>query len=66
MLNGRHSGFTVHNRVRTTDSAGRLYRIDRASGEVIWRKPISTYTGVRGDRARATPVIAGEYLIVST
>ena len=52
--------------VYVTDTAGRLYRLDRETGEVVWKNPISYYTGVRGDRARATPVIAGETLIVGT
>ncbi len=52
--------------VYVTDTIGRLYRLDRSSGEVIWKNPISRYTGVRGDNARATPVIAGDILIVGT
>lgn len=52
--------------VYVTDTIGRLYRLDRETGEVIWRNPIVTYTGVRGDNARTTPVIAGDLLILGT
>lgn len=54
------------NSVYVTDMAGWIYRIDRASGDVIWRNPLSHYTDVAGDVARTTPAIAGPYLILGT
>ena len=52
--------------VYVTDTSGRLYRLDRETGEVVWRHPISHYTSVRGDTARTTPAIAGDLLIFGT
>lgn len=46
------------------DSAGFLYRVNRATGAVIWKKPVSSYTGIAGDFARATPAVAGGLLIL--
>lgn len=48
------------------DSAGKLYRIDRDSGAIIWSNRMSLYSGIAGDRARATPAIAGGLLILGT
>ena len=48
------------------DFAGNLYKIDRDTGEVIWQRQISDYTGYAGpgiDFARTTPVIHGNLLI---
>jgi len=46
------------------DSAGSLYKVDRVTGQLVWKKPISGYTGVAGDFARATPAVAGRLLIL--
>lgn len=46
------------------DSAGFLYKVDRVTGAVIWKRTIGSYTGVTGDFARATPAIAGNTLIL--
>ena len=46
------------------DSAGFLYKVRRASGEVVWKRAIGSYTGIPGDFARATPVVAGKALIL--
>jgi polyvinyl alcohol dehydrogenase (cytochrome) len=46
------------------DSAGFLYKIERQSGKIVWKMPVSTYTGVTGDFARATPAIVGNALIL--
>lgn len=46
------------------DSKGFLYKVKKTTGETVWKKPISGYTGVAGDFARATPAIAGNALIL--
>ncbi|VWX62611.1 Pyrrolo-quinoline quinone [Burkholderiales bacterium 8X] len=46
------------------DSKGWLYKLRRATGAVVWKKPISDYTGIAGDFARATPAIVGNALIL--
>ena len=46
------------------DSAGFLYKVDRKSGALIWKRPISDYTGIQGDYARGTPAIVGDTLIL--
>jgi polyvinyl alcohol dehydrogenase (cytochrome) len=45
------------------DSAGFLYKVKRTNGALVWKRPISGYTGIPGDYARATPVVAGKALI---
>jgi len=46
------------------DSAGFLYSVDKLTGAVKWKKPISDYTGIAGDFARASPAVAGNALIL--
>jgi polyvinyl alcohol dehydrogenase (cytochrome) len=46
------------------DFAGFLYKVEKATGVVVWKKPISTYTGIAGDFARATPAVVGDALIL--
>lgn len=46
------------------DSAGFLYKVDRKTGSVIWKKSVSSYTGISGDYSRTTPAIAGNALIL--
>lgn len=48
------------------DWAGNLYAVDRRTGKQVWKKSIAQASGVPGDRARATPVIAGSRVIVGT
>src|SRR5262249_51809086 len=45
------------------DSAGFLYKVQKASGALVWKRPISDYTGITGDVARGTPAVAGNLLI---
>jgi polyvinyl alcohol dehydrogenase (cytochrome) len=52
--------------VYVADMSGKIYRIDRTSGATIWSNPVSLYTGVYGDTARVSPVVAGKYLILGT
>jgi polyvinyl alcohol dehydrogenase (cytochrome) len=46
------------------DSAGVLYKVNKATGEVVWQFPISKYTGITGDFARSTPAGSGNTLIL--
>jgi polyvinyl alcohol dehydrogenase (cytochrome) len=46
------------------DSAGYLYKLRRDTGQVVWQRPVSDYTGIPGDFARATPAIWGDLLIL--
>lgn len=39
--------------------SGYLNKFDAATGTTIWSKPISNYTGVANDAARAAPVVQG-------
>ena len=53
-------------RVYAPDWAGNLYAVDRKTGVQVWKATISDATGVPGDKARATPVISGNMVIVGT
>ena len=46
------------------DAAGFLYKLDRRTGALVWKFPVSGYTGIAGDYARATPAISGDLLIM--
>ena len=46
------------------DSAGFLYKVNRATGTIAWKNPISNYTGIARDFARAAPVVVGDALIL--
>jgi polyvinyl alcohol dehydrogenase (cytochrome) len=46
------------------DSAGFLYKVRRADGAIAWKRPVSEYTGIAGDFARATPAVVGNALIL--
>ncbi len=48
------------------DWAGDLYAVDRKTGAQIWKASIGGATGIPGDKARATPVITGDKVIVGT
>ncbi|MBL8352743.1 MAG: PQQ-binding-like beta-propeller repeat protein [Burkholderiaceae bacterium] len=45
------------------DSAGWLYKLNKATGALVWKRQVSDLTGLPGDFARATPAIAGDALI---
>ena len=58
---------TVHaGSVYVPDFAGNLFRIDASSGQVIWTKKISDYTGIPGDISRTSPAIHGDTLVIGT
>ena len=46
------------------DSAGYLHKVNRKTGALVWKFPVSKYTGISGDFARATPAISGNALIL--
>ena len=46
------------------DWAGNLYAVDKGSGGVVWQKKISDYTGIPGDKARATPAFTDNTLVI--
>lgn len=51
-------------RVYVPDWAGNLYAVDRATGAIAWQRTISSYTGVPGDKARATPAVTDTALVI--
>ena len=52
--------------VYAPDWAGNLYAINKATGQQVWKTSIAGASGVPGDKARATPVIADGKVIVGT
>jgi len=50
--------------VYVPDWAGNLYAVNRESGAVVWQRTVSSYTGIPGDKARATPAVYGDVLVV--
>lgn len=53
-------------KVYVPDWAGNLYAVDRVTGRQVWKANISVATGVPDDKARATPVISGNKVILGT
>jgi polyvinyl alcohol dehydrogenase (cytochrome) len=52
--------------VYVPDWAGNLYAVDRLTGAVKWTASIPAASGVPFDKARATPAVAGDKVIVGT
>lgn len=52
--------------VYVPDWAGNLYAVDKMTGQITWQVSIPTLTGVAGDKARATPALTEEKLIIGT
>jgi polyvinyl alcohol dehydrogenase (cytochrome) len=48
------------------DWAGNLYAVDKATGTQKWKASIPAASGVAGDKARATPVVTADKVIVGT
>jgi polyvinyl alcohol dehydrogenase (cytochrome) len=46
------------------DSAGFLYKVNKATGAIVWKNPVSNYTGIAGDFARSAPAVSGDALIL--
>jgi polyvinyl alcohol dehydrogenase (cytochrome) len=53
-------------KVYVPDWAGNLYAIDRKTGQQVWKVKIADITGVPFDKARATPALAGDKVIIGT
>ncbi len=52
--------------VYAPDWAGNLYAVDRNSGVERWHVKIADATGLPGDKARNTPAVSGDQVIVGT
>jgi len=52
--------------VYVPDWAGNLYAIDRKTGQQVWKVKIADVTGVLFDKARTTPALAGNKVIIGT
>ena len=50
--------------VYAPDWAGNLYAVDRRTGQAAWSTKISDYTGIEGDKARATPAVTDTALFL--
>ena len=46
------------------DFGGMLWKLDAKTGQVIWSRMVSDYTGISGDIARTSPSLAGDTLVV--
>jgi polyvinyl alcohol dehydrogenase (cytochrome) len=51
-------------RVYVPDWAGNLYAVNRSTGAVVWQRTIASYTGLPGDRARATPAVTDTAIVI--
>ncbi len=49
--------------VYVPDWSGKIFRIDRETGQEVWRRDVSDITGVPFDFARATPAVASDRLV---
>ena len=54
------------NSVYFPDGAGKLYAVDKWTGQERWSASIAAASGVPGDKARATPAIGGGKLVIGT
>jgi len=48
------------------DWQGNLYAVDKFTGQQLWQVSISAITGLPGDKARATPAVTEDKVIVGT
>lgn len=53
-----------YSQVYVPDWAGNLYAVDRATGAPNWVASMGAITGVPGDKARATPAVTEDMIIV--
>ena len=56
----------VGNTVYVPDWAGYLYAVNAKTGALKWRVKLSDVSGIAYDKARVTPVVAGNLVIVGT
>ena len=54
------------NAVYFPDWAGNLYAVNKTTGQQIWKVSISAASGVQFDKARATPMVTDDKLIIGT
>ena len=54
----------VNGAVYFGDFGGMLWKLNAETGEVIWSRLVSDYTGIAGDVARTSPSLAGNTLVV--
>src|SRR5438034_9223860 len=54
----------VNGAVYFGDFGGMLWKLDAATGQVIWSHLVSDYTGIAGDIVRTSPSLAGNTLVV--
>ena len=52
--------------VYVPDWAGNLYAVDRRTGQLRWSTSIAAASGVPGDKARATPAVTEDKVIIGT
>jgi polyvinyl alcohol dehydrogenase (cytochrome) len=50
--------------VYVPDYGGKLWAVSARSGQVLWSRPISDYTGVAGDVSRVSPAVFGSDVIL--
>ena len=50
--------------VYVPDYGGKLWAVSARSGQVLWSRPISDYTGVAGDVSRVSPAVFGRDIIL--
>jgi polyvinyl alcohol dehydrogenase (cytochrome) len=48
------------------DFGGMEWKLDADTGKVIWSHKVSDYTGIAGDIARTSPIVAGNTLIIGS
>jgi polyvinyl alcohol dehydrogenase (cytochrome) len=53
----------VNGRMYVPDYGGNLWAVDKATGAVVWKNPISRYSGVAGDISRISPAYWGGRLV---
>ncbi|WP_028785649.1 PQQ-binding-like beta-propeller repeat protein [Terracoccus sp. 273MFTsu3.1] len=51
-------------RVYVPDWAGNLYAVNRSTGAIVWQRTITSYTGIPGDKARATPAVTDSAIVI--
>ena len=54
----------VDGAVYFADSGGMLWKLDAATGAVIWSHKVSDYTGIAGDISRTSPALDGNTLVI--
>jgi len=48
------------------DWGGRLWKLDEATGGVLWSRSVGEYTGLPGAVSRVTPALAGNRLVIGS